>query len=144
MVVEELVDGVGQQLVLAVEQVVHVDLHFPDLEVKVRVDHLQNLKSRGKLKINKNYKFKKYYLKKCNESNLDLFPFRILDRQNTGETLGCKFKMYSYLFLVGSVQCSEQFECGAIQVIWFSVIQSDAVWCSVTQYHVVWCSVMQY
>ena len=58
MVVEELVDGVGEQLVLAVEQVVHVDLHFPDLEVKVRVDYLQNLKSRGKLKINKRDKFK--------------------------------------------------------------------------------------
>ena len=58
MVVEELVDGVGQQLVLAVEQVVHVDLHFPDLEVKVRVDYLQNLKSRGKLMINKRENFK--------------------------------------------------------------------------------------
>ena len=48
VVVEELVDGVGEQLVLAVEQVVHVDLHFPNLEVKVRVDYLQNLKSKGK------------------------------------------------------------------------------------------------
>merc|ERR550532_668049 len=40
MIIEELVDGVGQQLILPVKQVVHVDYHLPNLEVKVGVNNL--------------------------------------------------------------------------------------------------------
>ena len=58
MIIEELVDGVGQQLILPVKQVVHVDYHLevnsilklsksrnylPNLEVKVGVNNLQHL-----------------------------------------------------------------------------------------------------
>ena len=35
VVVEELVHGVRQQLILTIEQVVHVDYHFSNLEVKI-------------------------------------------------------------------------------------------------------------
>ena len=39
VVIEELVDCVGQQLILAIEQIVHLDEHLADGEVDVEVVH---------------------------------------------------------------------------------------------------------
>ena len=49
VVIEKFIDGVRQQLVLAVEKVVELDIDVTDPEINVEVGHLDQLKHRDKL-----------------------------------------------------------------------------------------------